>query len=309
MLVMWLVPIGGLVVIAFTLRETFQDLFQPSASGSLSAWIGRATFSVSKRIRFLLPSAGALAILFTIVSWSTLVAIGFAMLYWPSVPDGFNMQTSIHRDAMSRFGIAIFYSFDTLVTLGQGGMTPSISWTRVLSVVEALLGFSLLTASISWIVLIYPALGRMRTMSRFASSLVRAEESTRVEILSGDAEQLLGSMAQDVIRTRIDFVHFPMIYYFYAATEHASLPQALGQLLEVAERAGEESQPERVRLTAATLRAALEDFAEILAARFVEGDAKNPENVFTAFQRDHLIDSAQTASGHGSAVNQRQRRS
>ena len=202
-----------------------------------------------------------------------------------------------------------FYSFDTLVTLGQGGMTPSISWTRVLSVVEALLGFSLLTASISWIVLIYPALGRMRTMSRFASSLVRAEESTRVEILSGDAEQLLGSMAQDVIRTRIDFVHFPMIYYFYAATERASLPQALGQLLEVAERAGEESQPERVRLTAATLRAALEDFAEILAARFVEGDAKNPENVFTAFQRDHLIDSAQTASGHGSAVNQRQRRS
>ena len=111
MLVMWLVPIGGLVVIAFTLRETFQDLFQPSASGSLSAWIGRATFSVSKRIRFLLPSAGALAILFTIVSWSTLVAIGFAMVFWPNVPDGFNMQTSIHRDAISRFGIAVFLLF------------------------------------------------------------------------------------------------------------------------------------------------------------------------------------------------------
>ena len=55
MLVMWLVPIAGLVVIAFTLRETFQDLFQPSASGSLSAWIGRATFSVSKRISFSSP--------------------------------------------------------------------------------------------------------------------------------------------------------------------------------------------------------------------------------------------------------------
>ena len=222
--VMWLVPIGGLVVIAFTLRETFQDLFQPSASGSLSAWIGRATFSVSKRIRFLLPSAGALAILLTIVSWSMLVGIGFALVYWPSVPDGFNTQTSIHRDAISRFGIALYYSFDTLVTLGQGGITPTVNWTRIWSLVEALLGFSLLTASISWIVLIYPALGRMRTVSRFAANLIRAEESTGIEVISGDAEQLVGSMAQDVIRTRIDFVHFPLIYYFYAATERASLP-------------------------------------------------------------------------------------
>ena len=300
--VMWLVPIGGLVVIAFTLRETFQDLFQPSASGSLSAWIGRTTFSVSKRIRFLLPSAGALAILITIISWSTLVAIGFAMIYWPSVPDGFNMQTSIHRDAISRFGIAIFYSFDTLVTLGQGGMTPRISWTRVLSVIEALLGFSLLTASISWIVLIYPALGRLRTMSRFASSLVRAEESTAVEILSGDAEQLLGSMAQDVIRTRIDFVHFPLIYYFYAATERASLPQALSQLLDMAKRGCEESRPERVRLTAATLRTALEDLAEILAARLIDADPKDPQSVFTAFQRDHLTESPQTVSRRGPTI-------
>jgi len=300
--VMWLVPIGGLVVIAFTLRETFQDLFQPSASGSLSAWIGRTTFSVSKRIRFLLPSAGALAILITIISWSTLVAIGFAMIYWPSVPDGFNMQTSIHRDAISRFGIAIFYSFDTLVTLGQGGMTPRISWTRVLSVIEALLGFSLLTASISWIVLIYPALGRLRTMSRFASSLVRAEESTGVEILSGDAEQLLGSMAQDVIRTRIDFVHFPLIYYFYAATERASLPQALSQLLDMAKRGCEESRPERVRLTAATLRTALEDLAEILAARLIDADPKDPQSVFTAFQRDHLTESPQTVSRRGPTI-------
>jgi len=141
-------------------------------------------------------------------------------------------------------------------------------------------------------------------MSRFASSLVRAEESTGVEILTGDAEQLLGSMAQDVIRTRIDFVHFPLIYYFYAATERASLPQALGQLLEIAERGCDESRPERVRLTSATLRTALEDFAELLTARFVDADAKDPEAVFAAFQRDHL-----TASRHRSAVNQRQRRS
>jgi hypothetical protein len=302
MLIMWLVPIGGLVLIAFTLRETFQDLFQPSASGSLSAFIGRAVFSVSKRIRFLLPSAGALAIVLTIISWSTLVAAGFAMVYWPNVPDGFNMQAPIHRDAISRFGIALFYSFDMLVTLGQGGMTPKTSWTRILSIVEAILGFSLLTASISWIVLIYPALGRMRTISRFAANLARAEESTGVEILSGDAEQLMGSMAQDVIRTRIDFVHFPLIYYFYAATERASLPVALGQLLDLAKRGCKESRPERVRLTAATLRAALEDIAEILAARFVDGDRNDPEAVFTAFQRDHLVDRRHNASHRGSVI-------
>jgi Ion channel len=296
MRVQWLIPIGGLAVIAFTLRETFRDLFQPSGSGSLSGLIGRGVFSACKRIRPLLPSAGALAILLTIICWSTLVAIGFAMVYWPNVPDGFHMQNVKHRDTVSKIGISLYYSFDILVTLGQGDITPKTNWTRIPSVAEALLGFSLLTASISWIVLIYPALGRMRTLSRFAANLIRAEEATSVEVLSGDAEQLLGSMAQDVIRTRIDFVHFPLIYYFYATTERASLPEALGHLLNLANHGCDESKPERVRLTAATLRAALEDFAEMLSARFVEGDPKDPAAVFAAFQRDHVIDRLRTAS-------------
>jgi ion channel len=292
----WLIRICGLLVIVFTLRETFQDLFQPSGSGSLSPMIGRVTFSVCKRIRFLLPSAGGLAILLTILCWSTLVAFGFAIVYWTNIPNGFNMPKLEHSNALSRFGIAFYYSSEALVTLGQGDITPKLAWTRMLSVSEALLGFSLLTASISWIVLIYPALGRMRALSRFAADLIRAEETSGVDILSGDAEGLIGSMAQDVIRTRIDFIHFPLIYYFRAVRERASLPAAAGDLLNLAVQGCGESRPPRVRLAAATLKAALEDFAEMLATRFLQTDTKDPAAVFAAFKRDHLTDQVPTGS-------------
>jgi hypothetical protein len=103
-------------------------------------------------------------------------------------------------------------------------------------------------------------------------------------------------MAQDVIRTRIDFIHFPLIYYFYAVTERASLPDALSHLLNLAARGCGGDRPERVRLAAATLKGALEDFSEILASRFLRTDTKDSEAVFAAFKKDHLTDQLRTAS-------------
>jgi hypothetical protein len=99
-----------------------------------------------------------------------------------------------------------------------------------------------------------------------------------------------------VIRTRIDFIHFPLIYYFRAVRERASLPGALGDLLNLAVHGCGEDRPPRVRLAAATLKAALEDFAEVLETRFLQTDTKDPAAVFAAFKRDHLTYQSPTGS-------------
>ena len=267
---MWIVQICGLLLIMFTLRETFRDLFQPSGSGSLSAFVGRRIFSLAKRYRSLVQPAGALAVLLTITSWTCLVALGFALLYWPGMPESFKLPEGERTDLLSRFGLALYFSFEALATLGQGDVTAKVAWIRMLSITEALLGFSLLTASISWIVLIYPALGRMRTLARFAADLKDAEERTGIDLLTGDAEELVGGLTQDLIRTRVDFIHFPLIYYFYAGSDRAALPEAVAHLLDVAETGCSEQRSDRVRLAAATLRSALEDFARVLARRFLK---------------------------------------
>lgn len=247
-------------------------------------------FSLSKTFRVLVPSAGAMAVLVTIACWTILVALGFALIYWPNLPSGFKMPESAPMSPIARFGVALYFSFESLATLGQGDVAPVFGWLRMLSIAEALLGFSLLTASISWVVLIYPALGRMRTLARFAANMVRAEKKTGVDFISSDTEQLIGNLAHHVIRTRVDFIHFPLIYYFFAISERASLPEALPHLLRLAKTGRQTGLPERVRISAAMLESALEDFAEILAHRFVKADPANAEEVFRAFQKDHLIE-------------------
>ncbi len=114
------------------------------------------------------------------------------------------------------FRTVLYFSLETLTTLGLGEITPRPGWTRWAVDAEALLGLSLFTASISWFVLLYPALGRLRTLARRASILARASETTGIDVVAGDVESMLADLTLDVIRTRVDFIHFPIIYYFHA---------------------------------------------------------------------------------------------
>lgn len=93
-----------------------------------------------------------------------------------------------------------YFSLEVMTTLGLGDLIPTTDWLRILATGEALIGFSLVTASVSWIVLLYPALGRMRTLARRALILVNAEQSTGVQVISGDVERLLTPVTTETAR-------------------------------------------------------------------------------------------------------------
>jgi hypothetical protein len=94
----------------------------------------------------------------------------------------------------------------------------------------------------------------------------------------------------DVIRTRIDFIHFPIIYYFHSSVESASLPEGLGHLMYFARRGFAPGAPNRVRLASAALRSALDELAEALRSRFLQTETKDAADVFNAYARDHLVE-------------------
>ena len=153
---------------------------------------------------------------------------------------------------------------------------------------QALAGLALVTASVSWIVLLYPALGRLGTLARRSWILAKAEKETGVSVISGDAQSLLGELAPDVIRTRVDLIHFPILYYFHADTDRAALPGSLLYLNGLANRTCKTEFPERVCLAAAALRAALQDLAKTIGERFLNTDTADPEVVFKAYAEDHI---------------------
>jgi hypothetical protein len=145
------------------------------------------------------------------------------------------------------FGLVVGFS---LIYVGSFPM-------RVLSDAEALIGFGLLPVSMSEIVLLYPALSRMRLRARSVAHLVDAERRTRLQVpRSGTAamlEKLACRFAQDGLA---------------------------------------DGAPEPIRLAAAALDASLSDFARALAQRFVPVRSRDRDAAFEACASDHRIDRA-----------------
>lgn len=287
----WWTSAIGIVMIAWTLREIFRDLFQPSASGSLSSFVSRHMFRLSKRAPSTMRVVGPLSIVVVIFCWTFAVAAGFALIYWGRFPQAFHASSQETQDSLGKFWTVLYFSLSSLTTLAAGEVSPQGAWIRIVAASESLIGVMLITASISWIVLIYPALGRMRTLSRRAATLVWAQKQTGIDVLGGQVEGLLGDLAGSVLRVRVDFIHFPLIYYFHADTEGASLAQSMIELIDLANRASHGSQPEQIRLGAAMLSRAIADTAAVLSNRFVTVENNDDvKSVFDAMRRDHLED-------------------
>lgn len=282
--------VPGVLIVAFAFTEIFQDLFHPTHTGSLSDWIGRSLFKRFRRWPSALSTAGPLTIVFVILCWSLLLALGFAFIYWAAYPDGFHFQNGQEGPGtLHGFWTMIYYSFEILTTLGLGDIMPKTNWLRILTVLQSLFGLAILTASVSSIVLIYPALGRMRLLARRTTILTQAARETNVDVISNEASNLLNDFANCVIQTRVDLIHFPTIYYFHSDHRRSSLASALPKILELAQAGSAPNAPDRVRLAAATLKSALQDLAMSLDERFLHTNSKDPGTVFRAYAHDHVM--------------------
>jgi Ion channel len=285
-----LAAVVGIAIIVLILREVFKDLFHPAHSGALSDWIGRRLFNLLRRRRPMLPLAGPLALVFVIATWVLLLVVGFALLYYGWFPDGFRTSTGDIPPRSPRFLLVLYFSFETLITLGYGDLVPQFMLVRFISGFEALIGFGLLTASVSSIVLLYPALARLRLLARGIANFVGGERAVGVGVADSGSDVLLAGFARDLTNTRIDLVHFPIVYYFAADDVEASLARWVPQLVRIAQDGLSANAPPNVRLAASILDRSLTDFAAHVGERFVQTDPKDRDAVFRALARDHAVE-------------------
>ncbi len=283
------VAVVGAVLVAAILWEVFNDLFHPGGSGALSDWLGRHLFNLFKTYPRLLPLAGPTALVSVIGSWVAGLVIGFALIYLPTYPSDFRTSTGTVPRSSPRLSSVTYFSFETLVTLGYGDVVPQGTFARAAATLEALIGFGLLTASVSSIVLIYPALARMRLLARGVSHLVAAQKQTGVSVVDCSSDVVLHSLARDVTHARTDLKHFPIVYYFVSSDANASVAKWIAELEAMAVQATALERPASMRLAGATLDSALHDFAAVLEERFLHTQSRSREQIFRSFARDHLV--------------------
>ena len=285
---------AGVALIGVVGRDAFDVLFNAEGRGTFSRQITRVVWQVCRRSRTrhgLFSIAGPLALVTVIATWAGLLVLGWALVFWPHLPDNFRFDTGVEA-AGPDFVHALNVSLVTLTTLGFGDITPVSEALRLILPLEALLGFGLLSASISWLVSIYPALSRRRSLA-YEISLLRAAEADDdfpLDALAPDAaERLLAELTSRLIAVERDLVHFPISYYFSAGDARFSLPVAAPYLLELARRGMDEAQPRMVRFRARLLMQAIDDLARTTATRFHGSGASTPEELLRGYARDHQV--------------------
>ena len=109
--------------------------------------------------------AGPVAFVAVIATWAGLLVLGWALVFWPHMPGDFRFDAGLDARGPD-FVNALNVSLVTLATLGFGDITPTSGTAAVLPL-EALLGFGLLSAIISWLVSITrPSRGGARSPTR-----------------------------------------------------------------------------------------------------------------------------------------------
>jgi hypothetical protein len=291
-----LATLVGVLLIVTALRDIFQTLFHPSGKGSLSRALAygvwKLTRPVASRYPTALQLAGPFGFLATIAIWAVMLALGWAFVYWPHLPEGFSFDPGLDPSDNAGFIDALYFSIVSLATLGYGDLAPEAKWLRIVAPVQALTGFGLLTASITWLLSIFPALSHRRALADEILLLRNAESETGILLTSLDSatvQQMLGELTTRLVTIRADLIKFPSAYYFQGRDEQAELSVVMPYLLELVEKASDAACAPEVRVRATMLRGAIEEFSTTVASRFLGlSPSAPPAEIMEAYARDHL---------------------
>jgi hypothetical protein len=274
-----LIEIAGVGVVLLTLRDVFHDIFHPTRSGSLSDFIGAVTSKGLRHTRFR-PAVGPFALVTVIFSWVVFLTIGFALIYLPLLPGP--IETSSATSSLAdRILRSLSMSLGSLDTFQTFDMHFGPSWLKLVVAVEGLVGICLITASVSWLVLIYPALERTRFLARRTFVLVRAREISGLKRIENDS--LLIDMADRVIQARIDLILFPILLNFFPSDASQTLAAAMPHLRRIANDGSDIGCSPQLRFAALQLNEALGDFSQMLSEHVLFTRTESVEDSFQHF--------------------------
>lgn len=282
---------AGIALIVLVAHDIFNVLFRPGAESRLSGTIARLIWTLLRRIgedrRTVLSLAGPFALSGVIFFWAIALVAGWALIYVPHYPHDYALAdgTAAHSPIVG----ALHLSLTTITTLGSANAVAKPGWLQVLSPIEALMGFGMLTAAVSWLLQIYPVLSRRRALAYEIHLLVDTERRLGVEVPQLEtsvAAQLYAELTSRLIGVERDLVKFPITYYFAETDARFALATAMPVLSEIAQRGTAAEHPESVRLRAQMLHEALEDLSATIVERFLR-HRDDGKDAIEAFARDH----------------------
>ncbi|WP_324650092.1 potassium channel family protein [Georgenia sp. H159] len=285
----WAMSVLGGVLVVTALWDVFHTLWHPSGQGPVGKLVMRLVWRLSrhlgKRGRRL---SGPSTMVLVIVTWAGMIIVGWALIYWPHMPDGFSFSPGLAPEQRNDALDALYLSLVAIATLGLGDIAPTEPGLRILVPLEALLGFALLTAAVSWVLQVYPALTRRRALALRLDGLRRVGTT---DVLLGmspaTAARLLDGVTDAVGAVYVDLLQYSESYYFRDANDRTTLAMTAPYARELAGTAAG-SDSEDLRHAGRALSAVLDDLATVLDDQFLHTGA-DTEAVLDAYREDQRL--------------------
>lgn len=240
--------LAGVLVLLIVGQDVFSTvLFPASGRGIVRKPLGRASSKVfhlvakalsGRRRNALLGYLGPVQIVLSIAAWFLMLLVGWAMIYQPALGSGIR---AISGPTDTGWANALYYSGFSLTTLGVGDLEPVSSPYRLLTVVQAAIGFAWFSMVITYFLSVY---GSLISRNAFAQGLHQRTQRTgdAVELLvrsadGADFPELAGQLSSSAgflrdIYQRHRF--YPVLRYFHYREPHYSLPHVLTVTLDMA---------------------------------------------------------------------------
>ena len=293
--------IFGIVIICIVLQDAFETVVLPrrvTRQFKLTAWFLRRTWipwkkiaagiRTSSRQQSFLGYYGPLSLIMLMVFWAVSLIVGFALLQYGI---GGHEQLGVERITFAKI---LYHSGETFFTLGYGDIVPTSSAARLLSVLEAGMGFAFLGVVIGYLPVVYGSFSRREIQismldARAGSPPTASELLVRLTGSSQDPtidQKVLDGVLRDWERWSGELleshISYPVLVFFRSQHSNQSWLGALMTMLDVTSlllTGIEGIQPGQAKLTFAMARHAAVDLAQVVNAGY---DPQAPERMTDA---------------------------
>src|SRR5690348_7012468 len=94
----------GAAVIILTVQDLFHTLFHPAATADISDWIALRIWRIFRRwLPRKLDFAGPIAFVAVVLFWILGIVVGFALLYYPHLPQAYAFADGLDPKSYASF--------------------------------------------------------------------------------------------------------------------------------------------------------------------------------------------------------------
>ncbi len=244
---------AGVVLLALLTLDVFLTVFSIEGTGgpvtmkqARLIWSGFRTLGVGRGGKLresVLALGGPTIVVANFMTWVALLLFGYALIYLPFLRTDFHFVTGQLRIP---FWEAVYFSGQAGATLGTGDMVPDTQLLRLVEVFQAMSGFALVTAALTYLLAVYEELLAMHTTAAmisnyFGEGLTRTLK--RIEVTGGgEVGRWSETIGGSVLRALEAHYQYPIVHYFRVRARNRAFSVQMGRLLDL-ERAVEEGRP------------------------------------------------------------------